>query len=54
MKRNLSPLQPLYLRKEENIYILYYIIYIIKRKIYKKKKFGFFRIDPTLLSPRKK
>ena len=41
MKRNLSPLQPLYLRKEENIYILYYI-YIIKRKIYKKKKFSFF------------
>ena len=45
MKRNLSPLQPLYLRKEENIYILYYI-YIIKRKIYKKKKFSFFRYSP--------
>lgn len=41
MKRKSFPPHPSILRKEENIYILYYI-YIIKRKIYKKKKFSFF------------
>ena len=41
MKRKSFPPHPSILRKEENIYILYYI-YIIKRKIYKKKKFVFF------------
>ena len=46
MKRKSFPPHPSIFRKEENIYILYYI-YIIKRKIYKKKKFSFFRIVPT-------
>lgn len=45
MKRKSFPPHPSILRKEENIYILYYI-YIIKRKIYKKKKFSFFRYLP--------
>ena len=48
MKRKSFPPHPSILRKEENIYILYYI-YIIKRKIYKKKKFSFF---DTLHPPR--
>lgn len=40
MKRKSFPPHPSILRKEENIYILYYI-YIIKRKIYKKKNLVF-------------
>lgn len=53
MKRKSFPPHPSIFRKEENIYILYYI-YIIKRKIYKKKKFVFFDTLHYLVFRRKK